>query len=165
MWTLYCYYPVHSSAWDCQGVHQCICAKIFDWHEVSFVFCIVVLFLYSRKYAHPSLTRRACVLYCVPVWVQTNGRLIRSKESISLVALWVAFTKWMECYFVAYSLWIRPIRERHLLEAVWKWRLESHSFFLLWVNVISNALHFRMECVVGTNCFIRINCTCETSSY
>jgi hypothetical protein len=135
-------YPVHCSACDCPGLRQCICAKIWDWHEVNSAFSIVVVFLYRSIHARPSLTRRACVMYCVPVWVQTNGRLIRSKESNSLAALWVAFSKEVECYFAAYSLWIRPFRERHLLEAVWRWHLKSHNFYILWVNVTSNTLHF-----------------------
>ena len=143
-------YPVHYCAWDCPALRQCICAKIWDWHEESSVFSIVGVFLYRRVHAHLSPTIRACVLYCVPVWVQTNGRLIRSEESNSLAALWLAFTKEMECYFVAYSLWIHPFRERHLLEVVWRWHLKSHNFFLLWAKVTSNALHFS-DGVCGRN--------------
>jgi hypothetical protein len=65
----------------CRG-SPIFCTRIWDWLQVSSVFSIVALFLYRRTHAHSSSTRRACVLYFVPVWVQTNGELIRSKEPI-----------------------------------------------------------------------------------
>jgi hypothetical protein len=57
----------------------------------------------------------------------------------------------MECYFEAYSLWIRPFRDRDLLETVRRRLLKNQNFFFVWMSALQVTYPiFRMECVAGT---------------